>query len=232
LGISIQRPAPWRSPFLIHPEDFVRPCRARWFALPAFLALTAFFVSPVLAAGDCSKSAWQPILVGGSSGTSINNGFAVLVKNNSGSIVPGATVKLRLNPLGSSTLRAYTGQNVGVTVNCTTGELSKVTDATGIVRFDLQMGGFDNDGNIEIAIDGTSCQDPVRLIRGRSTDIDGLDGTTGIGDLSLFAVGFLAPEYLAGPHLDFNKDGLPANLADLSIFVSEFLNSSPSNYCQ
>ena len=69
---------------------------------------------------------------------------------------------------------------------------------------------------------------PLFVVKGRSTDIDGTDGKTGLGDFSAFSSAFLSAP--ATQQTDFDLNG-NTGLGDFSIFSSEFLGGVTGTYC-
>jgi hypothetical protein len=65
-------------------------------------------------------------------------------------------------------------------------------------------------------------------VKGRSTDIDGADGKTGLGDLVFFSTNFLSNP--AAQETDFDING-NTGLGDLVIFSTEFLTGPTLAYC-
>ena len=72
----------------------------------------------------------------------------------------------------------------------------------------------------------TAC--PCSSSPGRSTDLDGTDGTCGVGDLNLFRQNFLLNP--TARETDYNCDGV-TDVLDFNIFRVDFLAMAVGTYC-
>ena len=183
-------------------------------------------VASVASAGvpDNRFSTSDAVVVGNASGTAIGGtpaGFDVVVKDVNNAPLAGRTVTLDFS---ATPMKVFSVQNAGTTTNCAAKTISRVTNASGAVNFAARVAKFDNGNNVDVIADGV----PLFVVKGRSTDIDGTDGRTGLGDLSLFSSAYLAAP--ATQETDFDLSGTTA-LGDLSIFSSEYLGGIIGTYC-
>jgi len=131
--------------------------------------------------------------------------------------ISGSTVVLHFN--GSA--RPYTAQVAPAIASCPT--VSKVTDASGYVQFQVRMGGYDNTHAITVVADGVL----LTSIDARSTDLTG-DGVTAAFDFVHFRNNFLNTP--TAPETDYNNDGI-TDPFDFNIFRQVFLNDVPGTPC-
>lgn len=183
-------------------------------------------VASVASAGVPSNvfSTSDAVVVGNASGTAIGGspaGFDVLVKDINNAPLPGRTVTLDFS---ATPMKVFNAQNAGTTINCAAKTISRVTNASGAVNFASRAAKFDNANNVDVIADGV----PLFVVKGRSTDIDGTDGKTGLGDFSAFSSAFLSAP--ATQQTDFDLNG-NTGLGDFSIFSSEFLGGVTGTYC-
>lgn len=183
-------------------------------------------VASVASAGvpDNRFSTSDAVVVGNASGTAIGGspaGFDVVVKDVNNAPLPGRTVTLDFS---GTPMKVFNAQNAGTTLNCAAKTISRVTNASGAVNFASRVAKFDNANNVDVIADGV----PLFVVKGRSTDIDGLDGRTGLGDFSTFSSAFLSAP--ATQQTDFDLNG-NTGLGDFSIFSSEFLGGVIGTYC-
>jgi len=183
-------------------------------------------VASVASAGvpDNRFSTSDAVVVGNASGTAIGgspSGFDVTVKDVNNAALPGRTVTLDFS---ATPMKVFNAQNAGTTLNCAAKTISRVTNASGAVNFASRVARFDNANNVDVIADGV----PLFVVKGRSTDIDGTDGRTGLGDFSIFSSAFLAAP--ATQQTDFDLNG-NTGLGDFSIFSSEFLGGVIGTYC-
>jgi len=191
---------------------------ARWLSWTTLAAL--LLALPASAAvPDPPKSTTSPILVGDSNGQLIQNGYEVWVRDLNNAPIAGSTVVLQFT--GSA--RPYTSQVAPAIASCPT--VSKITDASGYVRFQVRMGGYDNAfaTGVRVVADGVLLTSALA----RSTDLTG-DGATGAFDLVHFRNNFLNNP--SAPETDYNKDGI-TDPFDFNIFRSVFLNDIPGTPC-
>jgi len=92
------------------------------------------------------------------------------------------------------------------------------------VNFASRVAKFNNANTVEVAANGVV----LGNVKGRSTDIDGTDGKTGLGDFVLFSGNFLAVP--AAQETDFDLNG-NTGLGDFVVFSSEFLTGPTLTYC-
>jgi len=183
-------------------------------------------VASVASAGvpDSRFSTFDAVVVGNASGTPIGGapaGFDVTVRDINNAVLPGVTVTLNFSTSG---MKVFSTQNAGTTVNCAAKTISRVTNGSGAVNFGSRVAKFNNANTVEVAANGVV----LANVKGRSTDIDGTDGKTGLGDLSLFSSNLLTNP--GAQQTDFDLNGT-TGLADLSIFSNELLNGPTLTYC-
>jgi hypothetical protein len=178
----------------------------------------------VVGVPDPRFSTADAVVVGNPSGTAIGGapaGFDVLVRDVNNAPLAGRTVWLDFS---ATPMKVFNAQNAGTTLNCAAKTISRVTNAGGAVNFASRIGKFDNGNNVNVIADGI----PLVLVKGRSTDIDGTDGTAGLGDFTIFANNYLYAG--AAQETDFDLDG-STGLNDFSIFAAEFLGQVTGTYC-
>jgi hypothetical protein len=183
-------------------------------------------VASVASAGvpDNRFSTSDAVVVGNASGTAIGGspaGFDVVVKDVNSAPLAGRTVTLDFS---ATPMKVYNAQNAGTTINCAAKTISRVTNASGAVNFASRVGKFDNGNNVDVIADGV----PLFVVKGRSTDIDGTDGTTGLGDFAIFGNNFL--NNALAQETDFDLSGGTA-LGDFAIFGAQFLSGAVGTYC-
>jgi len=183
-------------------------------------------VASVASAGvpDPRFSTLDAVVVGNVSGTAIGGapaGFDVTVRDVNNAPLSGRTVTLNF---AASGMKVYSTQNAGTTVNCPAKSISRVTNGSGAVNFGARIGKFNNSNTVEVSADGVV----LGNVKGRSTDIDGIDGKTGLGDLGLLATNLLTNP--AAQQTDFDLNG-STGLADLGLFASEVLTGPTLTYC-
>jgi hypothetical protein len=182
-------------------------------------------VASVASAGvpDNRFSTSDAVVVGNASGTAIGGspaGFDVVVKDVNSAPLAGRTVTLDFS---ATPMKVYNAQNAGTTINCAAKTISRVTNASGAVNFASRVGKFDNGNNVDVIADGV----PLFVVKGRSTDIDGTDGTTGLGDFAIFGNNFL--NNALAQETDFDLSGGTA-LGDFAIFGAQFLSGAVGTY--
>lgn len=190
------------------------------------LAAGLAVVASVASAGvpDNRFSTSDAVVVGNSSGTAIGGapaGFDVVVKDVNNAPLAGRTVTLDFS---ATPMKVFNAQNAGTTVNCAAKTISRVTNASGAVNFASRVAKYDNANNVDVIADGV----PLFVVKGRSTDIDGTDGRTGLGDLVQFSAAYLSAP--ATQQTDFDLSGTTA-LGDLVIFSSQYLGGVVGTYC-
>jgi len=183
-------------------------------------------VASVASAGvpDPRFSTIDPVVVGNASGTAIGGspvGFDVTVRDVSNAPLAGVTVSLAFSTAG---MKVFSTQNAGTTVNCPAKTISRVTNGSGQVNFAARVAKFNNANTVEVSANGVV----LGNVKGRSTDIDGSDGKTGLGDLVAFSINFLSNP--SAQETDFDLNG-NTGLGDLVIFSSEFLTGPTLAYC-
>lgn len=183
-------------------------------------------VASVASAGipDPRFSTVDATVVGDASGVAIGAapaGFDVVVRDINSAPLAGVTVVLNFS---ATPMKVFSAQNAGTTVNCAAKTISRVTNASGAVNFASRVGKFVNTAGVEVSAAGVV----LANVRGRSTDIDGTDGTTGLGDFAIFGNNFLnVPGAL---ETDFDEAG-GTGLGDFAIFGAQFLNGAAGAYC-
>jgi hypothetical protein len=183
-------------------------------------------VASVASAGvpDPRFSTTDLVVVGNVSGNAIGaapGGFDVVVRDVNNAALAGRTVVLDFS---ATPMKVFTVQNAGTTVNCVAKTISRVTNASGAVNFASRVARFDNTNGVEVSADGVV----LATVRGRSTDIDGNDGTTGLGDFAIFGNNFLNNS--GAQETDFDQTGTTA-LGDFAVFGAEFLGGATGTYC-
>jgi hypothetical protein len=145
-------------------------------------------------------------------------GFDVAVRDRNSAPLLGTTVALDFS---STAVRAYATQNAGTTVNVAARTLSRIA-TLGTTNFAARTARFDNAGQVAVSANGVV----LGAARWRSLDIDGVDGTIGLGDISYFVgkyfMGASAPEC----NFDESSSDVP-DLADFAILASESLANPP-----
>jgi hypothetical protein len=196
-------------------------------ALPACFA-TLCASAPCLADGLPPPlfSTCDPIIVGNSSGTAIGGapaGFDVSMRDANNVAMPGVVVTLDFSATG---MKLYAVQDAGTTVDCAARTVSRTTDALGRVNFALRVGGFANARLVRVS-GGAGLLDVN--VPARSTDIDGADGRTGLGDFAYFATRY---GLVTAPECNFNlsADDIPV-LGDFAVFAAEYQGTSGAAYC-
>lgn len=192
------------------------------------LTIAAGFVvvASVASAGvpDPRFSTLDAVVVGNVSGTAIGGspaGFDVTVRDVNNAPLSGRTVTLNFAPSG---MKVFSTQNAGTTVNCTAKSISRVTNGSGAVNFGSRIGKFNNSNTVEVSADGVV----LGNVKGRSTDIDGTDGKTGLNDLALFSTNLLTNP--SAQQTDFDLNGT-TGLGDLALFSTELLTGPTLTYC-
>src|SRR5688500_14147726 len=143
----------------------------------ALLAGPAFATTP-----DPRFSQVDPVVVGNSSGTPMGAepaGYDVLIRDVNNAPVPGRLVTLDFS---ATAMKLYAVQNAGVTLDCASRQIHGVTNASGAIKFAPRIGGWENTNSVVVFNGGVE----LARVKGRSTDIDGADGTTGLGDFAIF----------------------------------------------
>ena len=171
---------------------------------------------------DPQASSIDPIGIGECLGQSLGPwpaGFDVAVRDRHFAPVFGATVALDFS---ATSVRAYATQNAGTTVNAAARTLSRVA-TNGATNFAARTARFDNAGQVAVSANGVI----LGSAKWRSLDIDGVDGTIALGDISYFARAYFA----GSPAPECNFDASPGSdvpdLADFAILASEALASPP-----
>jgi hypothetical protein len=180
-------------------------------------------VASVASAGvpDPRFSTADLVVVGNASGNAIGGGYDVVVRDVNNAALAGRTVVLDFS---ATTMKVFTTQNAGTTVNCVAKTISRVTNASGAVNFAARVARFVNTNGVEVSADGVV----LATVKGRSTDIDGADGTTGLGDFAIFGNNF--QNNPAAQETDFDQDG-STGLGDFATFGAEFQNGTTGTYC-
>ncbi len=164
----------------------------------------------------------NPLGAPGGFGTSAVGGFEVIVRDINNLALIGRPVVLDVS--SSPGIKLFNVVGGGITVNCTNRTLTKPTDGTGLALFMARFGGFENADAVEVSADGVA----LANVKARSTDVDGLGGGTGLGDLGIFANNFANNP--TAPETDFDTSG-STGLGDLGIFAIEFASAVIEAYC-
>src|SRR5205823_5171001 len=110
-------------------------------------------------------------------------GFNVTVRDLNDAPVLYSDVTLDFS---ASAVRVYTAQSAGTTVDAVMHTVTR-TAVTGSTTFALRTGRSANASTVEVTSSGVV----LGHVQWRSTDIDGLDGKTGVGDVTYFASKYL-----------------------------------------
>jgi hypothetical protein len=148
-------------------------------------------------------------------------GYVVTVLDAGGAAIPGIPVTLDFFATGA---RPLTVQNPGTIVVCGPRTLTVMTNACGVAVFAPRIGDFNNGFVVGVSAAGV-CLGNNRVT---STDLDGLGGSTGVGDLAIFATNFFGAP--AAPETDFDLNGF-TGLADLAIFARQYASGVVGVYC-
>ena len=92
----------------------------------------------------------------------------------------------------------------------------------GSTNFAARTARFDNAGQVAVSANGVI----LGMAKWRSLDIDGVDGTIALGDISYFARMYFAGSIAPECNFDASPGDVP-NLADFAILTSEALASPP-----
>ena len=190
----------------------------------AFLSLAFAVPAAVAESPDPRFSTCDLILVGNVSGTPLGSapaGFDVVVRDVNNAPLPGRVVTI---DFGSSAMKVFAVQNAGITLDCAARTISRVTNAQGAVNIGARVAGYDNTNAVLVLENGNL----LAKVKGRSTDIDGADGTTGLGDFAIFGDNFL--NHSEAQETDFDLDGR-TGLGDYAVFGAEFLRGAVHPYC-
>jgi len=166
----------------------------------------------------------DPIGVGDNTGRAIGGapaGYDVSVRDGNNQPVPNSVVTLDFS---STNVRAYTAQDAGTTVNAAARTLTRIA-ALGSTNFAARTAGFTNANSVQVFADGVL----LGNVKWRSTDVDGVDGHTGLTDLTYFSSRFLAAAVAPELNFDLSSSDVPG-IADLSIFSFEFLSGAAGTY--
>jgi len=166
----------------------------------------------------------EPIGVGDNSGTPVGGspaGYDVSIRDVNNAPVPNSVIVLDFS---SSNVRAYSTQNAGTTVDATARTLTRIAP-TGSTNFAVRCGGFANTNAVHVFGNGMFIAD----VRWRSTDIDALDGRTGLSDFAYFSSRFLTFATAPEVNFDLTQSDVPS-LGDFTIFSAEFLNGPTGTY--
>lgn len=172
---------------------------------------------------DPRFTTFDPVLVGNQTGNPLGGlqpGFDVVIRDVFNVPIEGRAVILDFT---GTPIRLSAVQNSGTTLDCVARTLSRVTDLQGRVKFAARIGKFENANAVLV-----SAGVPLGVVKARSTDIDGLDGRTGLGDFAVFANNFL--NLPGAQETDFDQNGT-TGLGDFAIMYNEFLLDMPQPYC-
>ncbi len=199
--------------------------------LPALPLLALVVANADAGVPDPRNSTVESVIVGnatgtplgapGSFGTSAVGGFEVIVRDINNSPQIGSFVVLDFS---LTSIRLFTVQSAGTTVDCAGRTLAKTSGANGLALFTPRFGGYENADLVEVSADGVV----LANVRARATDIDALGGRTGLGDLTRFANNFYANPL--APETDFDLSG-STGLGDLFLFAQEYAAPGEGTYC-
>jgi len=173
---------------------------------------------------DPRFSVLDAIGVGDNTGTAVGGapaGFDVSVRDASNVPVPNSVVVLDFS---SSSVRAYTTQNSGTTLDASARTLTRIAP-NGATNFAVRSGGFSNARVVHVSGNGMFLAD----VPWRSTDVDALDGRTGLSDFTYFASRFLTQSAAPELNFDLSSSDVPG-LGDFTIFSSEYLSGPTETY--
>ncbi len=189
------------------------------------LSALAFCLPAYAESPDPRYSTCDAVVVGNTSGIAIGGtpaGFDAVIKDVTNAPRPGVIVRLDFSP---TSIRLVSVQNAGITLDCAARTVSQVTNANGAVNLAVRFGGFVSTNSVYVSHDGVE----FATVKARSTDLDGVDGKTGLADLALFSANVLANP--AAQETDFDLNGT-TGLGDLRIFADEYLRTDPAqSYC-
>jgi len=172
---------------------------------------------------DSATSALDGVGVGDNLGHALGEpgspGFDVIVRDQLNHPVLGVTVWLDFS---ATSVRAYAVQNAGTTVNAAARRLTRV-GTLGAVNFAARTGGHDNAGQVFVLANGVV----LGNARWRSLDIDGADGTIGLGDFTHFVGRFFAQAPAPECNFDLSNSDIP-DLADFNLLAAEALAAPPA----
>jgi hypothetical protein len=160
----------------------------------------------------------DPVLTGDASGS---HAYTVVLRG----VTNEPIYRVAVLDFSKTNVRLYATQEAGATFDCASKTLARMTDLTGTAVFHPRFGGCANGQDVLVSGDGVI----VGQVPARSTDMDGIDGCTGLGDFGMFAERFLSS--LPHPEADFDNSGGPLGLGDLSIFSQDLLSDVKGSYC-
>lgn len=181
---------------------------------------------------DPRNSTVEAVIVGNSSGEGmISNGnpqttgaagFLVIVREINNTPLWYEEVEIDFS---ATNVRLYADQSPGTTADCARRVLSKLTGQDGAAVFTPRFSGCSHDASVVVSAEGVA----LATVPARSTDLDGVDGSTGLGDLSILAHALL--QNPGGyPEADFDCSG-GVTLADFAILARELLSGVHGAYC-
>jgi hypothetical protein len=173
---------------------------------------------------DPRFSVIDPIGVGDNTGTAVGGspaGYDVTIRDLNNNPVPNAVIVLDFS---NSHVRAYATQNAGTTVDATARTLTRIAP-TGATNFAVRSGGFDNTNVVQVFGNG----ELEGSVKWRSTDIDALDGRTGLTDFVYFASRFISQATAPEVNFDLTFSDVPG-LGDFLIFSREYLTGVTDTY--
>jgi hypothetical protein len=190
-------------------------------AVPAALAAVILLAPDAFAkVPDPRFSQFDQVVVGDASG-----GHSYRVAFRDVSNAPLAYREVTLD-FSNSPVRLYAAQEAGVTLNCAARTLTKMTGLDGVAIFRPRFGGACAGADVGVTWDGWA----IVSVSARSTDMDGVDGSTGLSDLALFGPLLLARS-TSNPEADFDGSGGAIDLADFVLFSRDLLSGAKGIYC-
>jgi hypothetical protein len=125
-----------------------------------------------------------------------------------------------------TSFRLFATQDPGVTVDCAERTITGMTNGYGEVVFHARFAGSDPSPALLLSSDGVN----LGRVVGRSTDLDGQGGGTGLPDFAAFAAGFASTV----PNVSLNFDGSASDVPDLvdfALFARELAAAARVPYC-
>jgi hypothetical protein len=125
-----------------------------------------------------------------------------------------------------TSFRLFETQDPGVTVDCAERTITGMTNGYGEVVFHARFAGSDPSPALLLSSDGVN----LGRVVGRSTDLDGQGGGTGLLDFAAFAAGFASTV----PNVSLNFDGSASevpDLVDFALFARELAAAARVPYC-
>ena len=190
-------------------------------------ALGSFLLCTTSRAGvSPQQSSVEPIIVGGSSGDYYpwSDGFDVVIRDVNHTPIPGAVVTV---DFGGTSVAMYSQQASGITLDCATRTVTKITNASGAAKFVLRFGGSATIQSIPVS---STFSGWLANVKAYSTDLDAVGATTGLSDFAIFAAAFGAVQPHPSTNFNLSVSDVP-DLGDFNAFSSEFARAISAGYC-